>query len=71
MVLMAKALELGVVAEGVETINQLAFLEAQGRDQGAGLLPEPPCRGEGRSRRGGRRDCDDGSPRRLARNGTA
>jgi diguanylate cyclase (GGDEF)-like protein/PAS domain S-box-containing protein len=43
MVLMAKALELDVVAEGVETIDQLAFLEAQGCDQVQGYFLSRPA----------------------------
>ena len=43
MVMMAKALELGVVAEGVETVEQLAFLEAQGCDHVQGYLLSRPA----------------------------
>ena len=43
---MAHALKLRVVAEGVETEDQLAFLRGRGCDLVQGFLLAPPCAAE-------------------------
>jgi diguanylate cyclase (GGDEF)-like protein len=42
VIVMGKALKLRVVAEGVETLEQLAFLQAHGCDEGQGYYFSPP-----------------------------
>ena len=42
MVCLARSLGLAVTAEGVETANQLAFLERAGCSEGQGFLIGPP-----------------------------
>ena len=44
---MGKSLKQSVIAEGVETSEQLAFLQTQGCDEGQGLYFSPPVTAEG------------------------
>ena len=44
--LLSKALEIPLVAEGIEEESQLAFLKSLGCEMGQGYLYSPPVNGE-------------------------